>query len=344
MNRKERFLNKFQGKDVDMTPVGSTTTYAVAAFGEAFGKERPEADLDPAVMAEWALQGPKLCGWEWVKAMGWDIIPLSEALGVELGQPTRDTQYYVKGHPYAESLEGLEYPSDFLKRGRFPVYKEQFRILKEKVGDEMVVFGESEGAFTAAANLVGTEKFMKWCFKEPDQVNQVLEVTKQAAIDAANFAFDQGADYYVYAEPTSGPALLSPRMYKKIVLPLEQEIISKVKGPVVLHICANADPVVPMMCETGAVGISIEEKADMKAAKEIASQKGVRVFGNVATATTLFNGTPEECYQEARQALENGTDFLCPGCGVSPLSSIENLVQLRKARDDAFGVKSEWTD
>ncbi len=344
MKLKERFLNQLHGKEVDLTPVGSTTTYAVVAFGQAIGKSRPEADLDPKVMAEWALAGPKYAGWEWVKAMGWDIIPLSEALGVELGLPTAETQYYVKGHPYAQSLDGLEYPADFLQKGRFPVYKEQFRLLKEAVGDEMVIFGESEGAFTAAANLVGTEQFMKWCFKAPDKIAQVLEVTKQAAIAAANFAFDQGADYYVYAEPTSGPALLSPRFYKKFVLPLEQEIIREVKGPVVLHICANTDPIIDMMCETGAVGISIEEKADMKRAAEIAHQKGVRIFGNVATATTLFRGTPEQCYQESRAALENGTDFLCPGCGVAPISPLENLKQLRRARDDYFGVKSPWTD
>lgn len=344
MNLKERVLNQLQGKEVDMTPVGSTTTYAVVAFGEAIGKSRPEADLDAKVMADWALAGAKIAGWEWVKAMGWDIIPLSEALGVELGLPTADTQYFVKGHPFAESLDGLEYPSDFLQRGRFPLYKEQFRLLKEAVGDEMVVFGESEGAYTAAANLVGTEQFMKWNFKAPEKITQVLEVTKLAAIDAANFAFDQGADYYVFAEPTSGPALLSPRFYKKVALPLEQEIFSKVNGPVVLHVCGNTDPIIEMMCETGAVAISIEENADMKRAAEIAHQKGVRIFGNVATATTLFNGTPEKCYQESRAALENGTDFLCPGCGVAPLSPLENLKQLRKARDDHFGVKSQWTD
>jgi [methyl-Co(III) methanol-specific corrinoid protein]:coenzyme M methyltransferase len=119
-----------------------------------------------------------------------------------------------------------------------------------------------------------------------------------------------------------------------IGLPVEQKGIERVKGPVVLHICANSDPIVPMMCDTGAVGISIEEQADMKNAVEIAEGQGVRVFGNVATATTLFNGTPEACYQEATQALENGTDFLCPGCGVAPLSPMQNLKQLRIARDD----------
>jgi [methyl-Co(III) methanol-specific corrinoid protein]:coenzyme M methyltransferase len=92
------------------------------------------------------------------------------------------------------------------------------------------------------------------------------------------------------------------------------------------------------MCETGVAGISIEEKADMKKAVEIAHEKDVRVFGNVATATTLFMGSPEDSYNEAITCLENGTDFLTPGCGIAPLSPLANVLQLRKARDDFFNI------
>jgi len=333
---KERFMNRLMGKEVDMTPVGSTTTYGVVDFMKKCGYERPLADTDPVAMTELAYAGHQYGGFEWVKAMGWDITAMSEALGCELGTPKIDLQYSIKTHPYAESLDNLTFPPDFLQRGRFPVYKEHFKLLKEKVGERMVIFGETEGAFTCAANLVGTELFMKWCMKRPDDVFKVLEVTKQAAIATANFAFDNGADYYVFAEPTSSPALLNPRLWEKFVLPIEKEIVSKVRGPVVLHICANTDPIIELMCETGVAGISIEEKADLKRAVEIAHQKGVKVFGNVATATTLFSGAPEQVYQEAIKALENGTDFLCPGCGIAPRSPLENIVQLKKARDDFF--------
>jgi len=54
----------------------------------------------------------------------------------------------------------------------------------------------------------------------------------------------------------------------------------------------------------------------------------------VATATTLFSGTPEEVYKESIACLENGTDFLCPGCGIAPRSPLENILQLKKARDN----------
>jgi [methyl-Co(III) methanol-specific corrinoid protein]:coenzyme M methyltransferase len=336
MGLRDRFWNRFMGKDVDMTPSGSTTTYGVMAFMDKCGYERPLADNDPVAMTELSLAGHNFGGFEWVKAMGWDIIGLSEALGCPLGTPQKGIQYSIKGHPYAESIENLEFPSDFLQRGRFPMFKEHFRLLKEKVGNKMVIFGETEGPFTCAANLVGTEQYMRWMYKRPDDVNKVLEVTKEAAVAAANFAFDNGADYYVFAEPTAGPALLRPTFFEKFVLPVHQEVVKRAKGPIVLHICANTDSIIDLMCDSGVAGISIEEKADMKKAVEIAHQKGVRVFGNVATATTLFSGKPEDVYLEAARALDNGTDFLCPGCGVAPPTPLENLLQMKKARDDYY--------
>ena len=335
MNLKERFMRCLEGKEVDYAPIGCTTTYGLVDIMKKVGAERPLADTDPQAMATLAL-GYVEAGFEWCKAMGWDITAVSEVMGCTLGEPKIDLQKYIKEHPFAESLDGLAYPDNLFEKGRFPVYKEQFRILKEKLAGEVAVFGETEGPWTAACNLVGTEQFMKWTFKEPDKVQQVLDVTQEVVTDVANWAFDQGADYYVLAEPSSGPALMSPKIWKKYVQPMLTAMVAKIKGPVVLHICANTDMIIPFMCETGVAGISIEEKADMKQAVQTAHEKDVRVFGNVATATTLFMGTPEDCYKESIASLENGADFLTPGCGIAPGSPLENVLQIRKARDDYF--------
>lgn len=336
MTLKQKFMNRLMGKSSDEVMCGCTTTYGMVDLMKKCGHERPLADTDPVAMTKLALAGHQYAGFEWVKAMGWDITALSEVLGCTLGEPEIDRQYSIKTHPFAESLEGLDCPADFLVKGRFPMYKEHFRMLKEKVGEELAIFGETEGPFTAAANLVGAEHFMRWIMKRPDDVFKVLDVTKQAAIAAINFAFENGADYYVLAEPTSGPAVMSGKAWAKYVLPLMKEVVSKSNGPIVLHICGNTDSIISLMCDTGVAGISIEEKADMKKAVEIARAKGVKVFGNVSTATTLFMGKPEECYQEAIAALNNGTDFLTPGCGIAPNSPLENVQQLKKARDDFY--------
>lgn len=333
MSLKKRFMDCIVGTS-DEKLCGCTTTYGVVELMKLCGHERPRADTDPFAMTELALAGPRYAGFEWVKGMGWDITAVSEALGCRLGNPEIDLQYRIEAHPFAQSLDALECPADFLQRGRFPAYKEHLRLLLEKVAGEYAVFGETEGAFTAACNLVGAEQLLKWTLKSPDKVRQVMEVTKQAVIEAVNFAFDQGVDYYVLAEPSSSPELINPKAWEKFVKPAIKEIVDRARGPIVLHICGNTDKIISLMCETGVAGISIEEKADMKHAAEIAHLKGVKVFGNVSAATTLFNGTREECYRESMAALENGTDFVCPGCGIAPRTPLENILQMRKARDD----------
>ena len=327
-------MNQLQGKKVDMIPVGCTTTYGVIAFMKHSGFERPLADTEPDAMTGLAYAGHQYGGFEWVKAMGWDITALSEALGCRLAQPLIDRQFSIRDHPFSDSLNDLVFSEDFLDRGRFPAYRKNLALLKKKVDDELAIFGETEGAFTCAANLVGVEQLLKWCLRKPDYVLQLFDVTKRAAVAAANFAFQNGADYFVFAEPTSSPALLGPDLYERFVLPLETQIIEEISGPVVLHICGNTDSIVGFMCDTGATGISIEEQTDLKKAAETAHAKGAKIFGNVATAT--LSRTPAEVYSEAIAALRNGTDFLCPGCGLSPNTALENILQLKRARDDYF--------
>ncbi|NSW85047.1 MAG: MtaA/CmuA family methyltransferase [Syntrophobacteraceae bacterium] len=334
MKPKERFLRRLKGQDVDKVPAGCTTAYGVVDLMKRCGCERPLADVDPACMAGLSMAGHTIAGFDWVKAMGWDITAVSEALGCTLGEPAIDSQYYIASHPFAQSIENLECPRDLLSRGRFPAYREQFRLLKEKVGNDLVIFGMSEGPFTCAANLVGTDRMMRATIKEPTFVEKALDVTAEALIQVIRFAFSNGADYFCMADPTSGGDLLSPKSWERIVSPVIRRIVNAVDGPIVLHICGNIDKIIPSMCETGIVGISLEEKTDLKAAIETARARGVRVFGNVAAASTLFMGTEEDCYREAMAALESGVDFLAPGCGIAPNSPLENVLQLRRARDD----------
>jgi [methyl-Co(III) methanol-specific corrinoid protein]:coenzyme M methyltransferase len=103
MNLKDRFLNRLQGKEVDLTPVGCTTTYGVIDFMDKCGAKRPLADTDPFAMTELSDAGYQYGGFEWVKAMGWDITALSEALGCPLTAPSINRQFSIKKNPFADS-------------------------------------------------------------------------------------------------------------------------------------------------------------------------------------------------------------------------------------------------
>ena len=95
-----------------------------------------------------------------------------------------------------------------------------------------MVFGENDGAFTCAANLVDTEQFMKLVFKQPEKIQQVLAVTKEAdgGLRSASFSITAWILCRQRTHQGGSPALLSPRFCKTIVLPLEQEIIKRVNG------------------------------------------------------------------------------------------------------------------
>lgn len=334
MTLKERFMKRLIGGGTDFVPVGSTCAYGMVELMQRCGYERPLADTDPVAMAALSLAGHQYAGFEWVKAMGWDITSLSHAMGCSLGEPAIDLPYYIKTHPFEDRIEALDCPADLTERGRFPAFRRQFELIRQSVGNELAVFGMSEGPFTCAANLVGTEKLMKMTIRETAKVQAAMDVTVAAMIKAVNFAFENGADYYCIADPTSGTDLMSPRTWKQIMLPAMKKIVAEARGPIVLHICGNADMIVKMMCESGVAGISIEEKTNLEAAVETAHSMGVKVFGNVSSSDTLFLGTPEQCRAESLKALEAGVDFLAPGCGIAPLTPLENVLQMKEARDE----------
>lgn len=337
MKLKERVMRRLAGLETDITPTGCTTAYAAMELMRLGRCERPLADTDPQTMAALSLAGHKQAGFDWIKAMGWDITCISEALGCTLGTPKIDTPYFIASHPFAErSVDELECPADFLQKGRFPLFKKQFRLLREQVGDDMAIFGMSEGVFTCAGNLLGTAPLLRATLKDATTVEKALGVTEEALIKTINFAFSNGADYFCVADPSSGSELLSPRAWLRFVAPVYKRIVKAVQGPLVLHICGNVDILLEAMCDTGVAGISLEEKSDLGKALEIAHARGVKVFGNVSSSSTLFMGSPEACYAEAIKALEQGVDFLAPGCGIAPASPMENILQLRRARDKFF--------
>ena len=81
------------------------------------------------------------------------------------------------------------------------------------------------------------------------------------------------ADYHTMAAPGTSPDLFSPRFWQRFVAPCVKRIVDESPIPIVLHILGKTDPTI-----------------GMKKAVETAHAKGVTVFGNVATASTLFTG------------------------------------------------------
>ncbi len=325
MNPKERFINALLGKPKDYTPPTCITQVGIVEAMEAIGIRWPEAHRDPQMMATLGVSLYKLAGLETAR-VPFDLTIQAEVLGAAVDLGKIDRQPMIKEHPIT-SVDQLEIPDDFLKRGRIPVVLEATKILKEKFGDTLPIIVGFEAPITLAGHLIGAENLMRWLIHKRSEVRDLLEKTTEANIIYAEALLEAGADALNPCDPTSSPNLLSPMDFRELVKPCLRDLIDSVRGYFILHICGESAPIVKDMAETGAHALSIEDKVDIRSAKQSAGGKS-RICGNVSTSRTIFMGKPDKVKEEAKSALDAGVDLLAPACGLAPGSPLENIKAL----------------
>lgn len=332
---KTRFLAALEGKPVDKVPVCSVTQTGIVELMDVVGASWPEAHTNPELMAKLAIANHELSGLEAVR-VPYCLTVLVEALGCEINMGTKNRQPSVTAHPYPKDLEGATVPADLLQRGRIPAVLEAIKIIREKVGPDVPIIGGMEGPITVASDLVSVKSFMKWSLKKTDLFEQALDIATEAAITYANALVEAGADVISVADPVASPDLMSPDSFKKFLKARLQKFSSSVNSVTVLHICGNVNSILSDMADCGFEGLSVEEKiGSPKKAKEVIGDRA-RFVGNISSPFTLLPGPVDKIKAEAKQALEDGVDVLAPGCGIAPMTPLENIKAMVAARDEYF--------
>jgi [methyl-Co(III) methanol-specific corrinoid protein]:coenzyme M methyltransferase len=332
---KTRLLAALEGKPVDKVPVCSVTQTGIVELMDEVGAPWPEAHTDPELLAKLAIANYELSGLEAVR-VPYCLTVLVEAMGCEINMGTKNRQPSVIGHPYPKSLEGAAIPEDLLQRGRIPAVLEAIKIIREKVGPDVPIIGGMEGPITVASDLVSVKSFMKWSIKKTDLFEQSLDIATEAAIMYANAMVEAGADVISVADPVASPDLMSPASFKQFLQARLQKFSSSVDSVTVLHICGNVNPILNDMADCGFEGLSVEEKVGSpKKAKEVIGDRA-RFVGNISSPFTLLPGPVDKIKAEAKQALEEGVDVLAPGCGIAPMTPLENIKAMVAARDEYY--------
>ncbi len=332
---KTRLLAALEGKPVDKVPVCSVTQTGIVELMDEVGAPWPEAHTNPELLAKLAIANYELSGLEAVR-VPYCLTVLVEAMGCEINMGTKNRQPSVIGHPYPKSLEGAAIPEDLLQRGRIPAVLEAIKIIREKVGPDVPIIGGMEGPITVASDLVSVKSFMKWSIKKTDLFEQSLDIATEAAIMYANAMVETGADVISVADPVASPDLMSPASFKQFLQARLQKFSSSVDSITVLHICGNVNPILNDMADCGFEGLSVEEKVGSpKKAKEVIGDRA-RFVGNISSPFTLLPGPVDKIKAEAKQALEEGVDVLAPGCGIAPMTPLENIKAMVAARDEYY--------
>ncbi|MEJ2182906.1 MAG: MtaA/CmuA family methyltransferase [Nitrospirota bacterium] len=327
MTSKERVLKLFRREETDrpacFSGMGNATTEGLNQLGYRFA----QVHLDAGQMAETAATTHKLFGFDCC-VLPFDLCVEAEALGCEINTypHSEDLLYPTIKEKVIHSEEemDLSIPADLLSRGRVPLMKEAIGLARKDVGGEAPIGSYVLGPFTLAGQVMELNDLLKLSFKKPDKVGALMEKLSEAIIQVARAYEEAGVDYLTVREMGATSDVLSPRVFKSLILPHLKVIFEKVKVPSVVHICGKTNDIVGFMMESGADAISVDQKNDVAESRKKLGEDAL-IFGNYDPYNVLVAGTPEQVRQTVRTCLDDGVSAVWPGCDIWPTVPAENF-------------------
>jgi [methyl-Co(III) methanol-specific corrinoid protein]:coenzyme M methyltransferase len=244
----------------------------------------------------------------------------------------------VRSHPWA-ALGPPRLPEDWMEAPSIQVVLEALQLLRRELGAQVVVVGKVMGPWSLCYHLVGVEEFLISTKTEPDRARRWLAALKEVAIRFGRAQAQAGADIVCLADHVTG-GMVSPLVYRDWVLPLHQEIVSRVGCPTVLHCCGNTRDRIKYFAQAGFDCYHFESQVEP--AWAVAEAAGnMRLMGNVNNPEVLLRGAPAAVMAACHQAMDAGVQILAPECAVPLTTPLENLrllveaASLRKANSGA---------
>ena len=329
MDSIERVRAAIDLRPVDRVPVDLHNFMPAAV---ASGHPMSEVFRDGELLAEAMLQA-------W-REFGHDMILLengtacnAQACGVEAHY--RDDTAPVAGTPVLTSLAdvaSLEVPDPYTAFPMCEILKAT-RILSRELGDRAWICARADqGPMDLAAQLRGMTEFMMDLVRVEDDelIHALLDFARRVATRYAFALIESGGHSTSIGEPVAGPAMISPRHYRRYPWIHEKRMVDELKehGIVLhLHICGDTAKITDDFIATGAQVLEVDHKTDARQLFDAARGKTC-LLGNIDT-NLLALGTPGEVEDACRELIETTRPgdglILGPGCALPPITPAENI-------------------
>jgi [methyl-Co(III) methanol/glycine betaine-specific corrinoid protein]:coenzyme M methyltransferase len=293
---------------------------------KAAGFNFPTIHTSAEKMAWSAIHSARLMNFDCV-VIPYDMTMESEAMGntISLYEESEDILYPTIPNKIWSTLDEVVVPDDILERGRLPILKDAIKIIKEEA-PELPIGCWQLGPFTQSGQILELDLMLKGVFKQKEKVAHVLDLMTDMIIKIGNYLQESGCDYIVLREPGVAADLLSPKTFKEFIQPRLTKILGAWKSPKLLHICGQTEPLLPMMAQCGADGITVDIKCDVRKGREILGPD-VLFMGNIDTYTmTCDPKTPVQAsIDHIKDMIDGGVDAVMPGCDLWPDIKEENM-------------------
>ncbi|MCG8400310.1 MAG: MtaA/CmuA family methyltransferase [Firmicutes bacterium] len=325
MTSRDRFMAALTGNAVDRLPVVSICQHATYEQMEALNVFWPEAFFDANAMAELAGGGHTILGFDAVR-LPFCQTHEAEALGAAVKDGGKKDLPSIKTHPYKVG-DTVDFPVDFLSRGRIPHLLEGIRILKDTMGDKVIVIGGIIGPFSIAGQILEITALLRVAFRKPDNLIPYVEVGEKAGAVLGQAMIDAGADVIVIEDMMASLDMISPEIFRKLAQPYEKNLVESFSAPVIIHVCGKLDRIVADIAKTGCAAISVEPVVNVPAAMEQFKAMGINtpLIGAIDPVNTLYLGDEEQVRQETAENINKGLAMISPGCAVPPATKTANM-------------------
>jgi len=150
----------------------------------------------------------------------------------------------------------------------------------------------------------------------------------------ARAQFQAGADVLVLADHVTGD-LAGPYHYQELLLSIHKEITSQIGGPLILHVCGDCNDRLELFAEGGFEAYHFEWQMDAKKVVEKVADR-MSLVGCINNPQTLYQGTPDDAYAQARYAIEAGVNIIGPECAIPLATPLENLRAIVSAVHEGY--------
>jgi len=323
----------FNGRKGERPPAVNPTSIACHDLMDATGISFPEAHVNANAMAELALAGHEIVGFDSVMPE-YSVVQEVAALGADVDWGDRDRMPDTKSFLY-EDFSNIAIPDHFLERPPMKVVLDALSILRRHVGGKVPVIGKVMGPWTLSYHMAGTQNFLLQIgLGEIDRVNKMIRQLMPATIASARAQFQAGADIVVLADHATGN-LVGPRHYQELLLPIHKELTREIDGPLILHVCGNCTDRLELFSQAGFDAYHFEWQVDAKRAVETVGDR-MSLVGNVNNPQALLQGTPEDVYKQARYAIAAGVHMIGPECAIPLPTPLENLKAIVAAVHEGY--------
>ncbi len=205
------------------------------------------------------------------------------------------------------------------------------RQLVQQTEARVVVLTSLKGPFSLAAFLLGPEPFLESLLVAPKRATRYLRLATENQKAFARAIVGAGGIPFI-GDPMASGSVISPTIFTRFALPFLGELIATIHSLGVwtgLHICGDTSRMLPLLKQTGADILSIDEMDLSTVRRELGPE--TVIMGNVAT-DVLATGTTAAVRKAAARCLRQGLPalLLASACDVpaeAPVANVQALVE-----------------